>query len=207
MGSDQSGPTPLKLVAGGGEEAPGELSRFAEQAREGSGEAADHLWTLVRPRLTRVALALGVATQDVPDLVQDTLLAAHRALFSFDSQRGSFEGWVMTILTRRARNFFRGRSRRVRFLGVLRRLHTGRSEESRATEVAEARLTIARLLTCLTETQRQVVALYEIGELSSDEAGAVLGMTPAGIRSIARDARQRLSEAAGRISDSKEGPR
>lgn len=124
MGSDQSGPTPLKLVAGGGE---AQGVGFAEQARGRIGEAADHLWTLVRPRLTQWPWPLAWPRRMSRTWSKDTLLAAHRALFSFDSQRGSFEGWVMTILTRRARNFFRGRSRRVRFLGVLRRLHTGRS--------------------------------------------------------------------------------
>jgi DNA-directed RNA polymerase specialized sigma24 family protein len=63
-------------------------------------------------------------------------------------------------------------------------------------ERLEARLVLERLLSCLTDCQREVVALYEIGELSADEVARAVGCTPPGVRSIARDARIRLSEAA-----------
>lgn len=151
------------------------------------------------PRLTRIALALGVPAQDVPDLVQDTLLAAHRARRSFDPARGGFETWTATILVRRARNLRRGERRRRALGAVLGTLGRGTPPRGRPEiDRLEARLTLDRLVSCLSDSQREVVALYEIGELSAEEAARILGHTAAGVRSIARDARTRLADAARR---------
>ena len=58
----------------------------------------------------------------------------------------------------------------------------------------EARLTLRRLLDRLTRRQREVIALYEIDGLSAEEVAGILGISAAGVRSLARDARRRLSE-------------
>ena len=171
------------------------LSRVAAEPLAG---AAGRLETAT-PGLTRIALALGVPAQDVPDLVQDTLLAAHRALRSFDPALGSYEAWTATILVRRVRNLRRGERRRRALqavLGALGRVTQPRGR--REIDRLEARLTLDRLVSCLSDSQREVVALYEIGELSADEAARILGHTAAGVRSIARDARARLADAARR---------
>jgi len=151
------------------------------------------------PRLTRIALALGAPAQEVPDLVQDTLLAAHRALRSFDPDRGSFDAWLATILVRRVQNARRAERRRRALRGLLGRI--GAPREPRGTrdiDRAEARLVLAKLVACLSDSQREVIALYEIGDLPAEEVARALGHTAAGVRSIARDARTKLAAAAGR---------
>jgi len=176
-------------------DSPTSLSALAGEARRGDGGAADRLWDGVRPRLLRIGLALGVPAADVPDLVQDVLLAAHRGLRTFDPEKGSLEAWLGTILVHRARNLFRSGRRRRGFFARFPML-PARQATRGAIDAVEARLTLERLLTFLTEKQREVVALYEIGELSAEETGRLLDITAAGVRSIARDARIRLSEAA-----------
>lgn len=176
-----------------------ETAALALEAQSGNVRAAERLFTKVRPRLVTVGLALGVPGQDVSDLVQDTLLAAHRALASFDPALGSFEAWIGAILVRRARNGLRALRRRRQFLAVLRRVGIPRPRRtSEPIEGVEARLTLERRLNALTSSQREVVAFYEIGELTAEDAGRLLGISPAGVRSIARDARLRLAEAARR---------
>lgn len=148
----------------------------------------------LRPRLLRLALALRTLPEDAEDAVQETLLAAHRSRSSFDPATGTLETWTAAILVRRLRNRKRAWLRRIRFLSTF-----GREPKAQAapgSEAVEARLTLARLLAALTPRQREVVALYEIAEWSADETARVLGMTPAGVRSVARDARRRLGEAA-----------
>lgn len=181
------------------------LARLADEvrARRRSGEvgtrqaAEDRLWEAARPRLVRMALALGVPASEVPDLVQDALLAAHRALGRFDPEAGSFEAWIGTILLRRTRNLLRARRRRRVFLDALRAIGLPVAPRpSRGLDGVEARLVVERLLGCLTDVQREVVALYEIGELDAAATARVLGITPAGVRSIARDARRRLAAEA-----------
>jgi RNA polymerase sigma-70 factor (ECF subfamily) len=174
-----------------------DLTALAVAARAGAAGAVDRLWERTRPRAVRVALALGVPAQDVSDLVQDVLLAAHRGLRSFDDASGSFEAWLAAILVRRARNRARAARRRSWLLAAFR--SAGRPDTSRtapAIEQVEARLTLARLVDALTPSQREVVALYEIEDLSAEEAARVLGIEPSSVRSIARDARRKLTETA-----------
>lgn len=160
----------------------------------------------VRPRLVRIALALGVAVDDVPDIVQETLIAGYQRRSRFDAARGTVEAWLTAILVNQARNRARGRRRWQNLLGRLGRASGPQS--TRAAEVAlEARLTLEKLLAGLAPQQRDVVALYEIGDFDSREAGRILGITPEGVRSIARDARKRLNELAGGVSRGKEAHR
>ena len=172
-----------------------DLSLLALRAARGESGAADRLWAAVRPRLSRIALAIGIPPDDVPDLVQDALFAAHRRLRSFDPQKGTIEGWLSASLVRRARNAFRAERRRRRMVERFGAFFERRAR-SRPMDAVEARLTLARLLGALTDGQREVIALYEIGELTAEDTGRLLGITAAGVRSTARDARVRLARAA-----------
>jgi RNA polymerase sigma-70 factor (ECF subfamily) len=153
----------------------------------------------IRPKLVRIALALGIDPNDADDLAQESLLSAHRNLHRFDPAKGSFESWTSVILVNRARSWQRSRQRRWKMLNAFRA--SARGSDAAGGSTVEARLTLRRLLAGLTPRQREVVALYEIGGSTASEAAAALGMTEAGVRSIARDARRKLSELAGRADD------
>ena len=100
------------------------------------------------------------------------------------------------ILVRRARNRGRGLARRRRLLEAV-RVVTRRASPAGVAGV-EARLTLERLVGALTERQREVVALYEIAGLRAEEAAELLGVSAAGVRSMARDARRKLAAEASR---------
>ena len=172
------------------------LAVLVEAARGGDEEATGRLYTRVRPRLLRIALALGVDPDDAADLVQETLWAAHRNLGRFDAARASFEGWLGTILVRRTRNRWRSLARGRRLLKAL--AGAGRSSSEPGSHAVEARLTLHRLLERLTQRQREVVALYEIDGLSADEVAVILDITAAGVRSLARDVRRKLAKELAR---------
>jgi RNA polymerase sigma-70 factor (ECF subfamily) len=193
----------------GGENAAGgapadPLAALASQAGRGHAEAAEQLFAALRPRLTRIALAVGAPPDDVPDLVQETLVAAHRALPRFDPERGRVEAWAATILVRRARNLARGHRRLALALASFGRPRTARARiDTRVPDdvaALDARLTLTRLLDALTAEQREIVALYEIAEWSAEEVAAALGIAPTTVRSIARDARRRLAQEARRLA-------
>lgn len=170
------------------------LDTLVTAARAGDARAAEQLYSEARPLLLRWALALGVDPDAAADLVQETLWAAHRGLRRFDPSRGALHGWLATILVRRLHNRRRARARRLRLLDAFRR--ESRVAEPTTEAAIEARLTLARLLESLTERQREVVALYEIAELDAAQTARILGLTAAGVRSIARDARRRLKEVS-----------
>lgn len=165
----------------------------ADDAAIGPAEE-ERLFRALRPSLLRWALALGADPDTAEDLVQETLMAAHRSLARFDPARGGIETWTAEILVRRFRNRRRAWWRRFRLSEAL-RVSSKRIEPATAAAV-EARITLRRLLDALTPRQREVVALYELADLSAEETARALGLTPAGVRSVARDARARLSEAA-----------
>ena len=178
----------------GGADARTDLLALVRGAREGDRETADRLYAEVRPQLLRIALALGADPETAADTVQESLWAAHRALQRFDPSQASFLGWLGVIVVRRLRNRRRAAARRKRLPEALRLAPRGGVDPGQ--RVLEARLTLRRLLRQLTDRQREVVALYEIGELDAGEVARMLDLTPAGVRSIARDARNRLTDAA-----------
>ena len=128
--------------------------------------------------------------------MQETLWSAHRNLKRFDAGRGSFQGWLGTILVRRTRNRWRALTRGRRLLRALAESRPVAVEPS--ARAVEARLTLGRLLEPLTRRQREIVALYEIEGLSADEVAGILGISAGGVRSLARDARRRLADQHAR---------
>ncbi len=184
----------------GSESATGGMASLAIAARGGDRYALDQLLGQARPRLTRMALAFGAPPGDVPDLVQEVLLGAWRNLQEFDPDRGSFLAWTARGLHGRVANLRRGSDRRARFSDRFRDEQEDADSHVERPQVAvEARITLDRLLTALSPRQRDVVALYELGGLSGKEAASVLGIRESAVRSIARDARQRLTRAARRL--------
>ncbi len=169
------------------------LTELVLAVRQGARSAESWL-AVARPRLLRVLLAAGASPHDAEDLVQDTLLSAHDKLETFDARRGSCESWLATIALSRLRNQRRSEGRRLRLKDAWARLLAPITPGP--APAFEARDTLARLLAGLTPRMREVVALYEIAELSAEETARVLGMSAAGVRSIARDARRRLTQLA-----------
>ena len=79
-----------------------------DRARAGDGDAYDELFVRTGPRLElylRVRLGRGLrAVEETGDLLQETWLAAHRALADFEPRgRGSFARWLCRIAENRIR--------------------------------------------------------------------------------------------------------
>ena len=173
------------------------LDDTAIAARADDRLARNTLWVVARPHIERIALASGSRLDDLPDLVQETLLAAHRHLHRFDPARGSFRAWLVTILFHVRNNLLRRRARRRRLLEALRQAprcaSTVPQESDTPLSGAEISLELRILMTALSDRQRTVLVLFWIGGLGSAEIGRALGITAAGARSIARDARRKLA--------------
>ena len=171
------------------------LDRTALVAQEGDRDARNALWIVVRPRLEKIALALGVEFDDVADLVQDVLLCADRNLHKFDAAKGSFRTWLVTILGHLKHNLSRSKIRRARLLEAMRGnlVRRGAAGSRADLDRLESSIELSRLLSTLSWRQREVLILYRIGDLTSRETGAVLGISAQTVRSIARDARSRLT--------------
>ena len=182
------------------------LQSLALAARDGDGRAYEELFRATQPRLVRMALAFGAPPEDAPDLAQEALLGAWRNLADFDPERGTFLAWIAGGLRGRAINLHRGDDRRDRFVGRLQSSFGDLPSENHRGEAIEARMTLSKLLQCLSQRQREVVALYELGGLSGLETALLLGIGEAAVRSIARDAREALKKAAREIEAQRLSP-
>jgi RNA polymerase sigma factor (sigma-70 family) len=92
------------------------LERLRQQPDAASWERLVSLYTpLLRGWLRRQAIPL----KDVDDLVQDVMAVLVRELgqFHYDPERGSFRGWLRTIVANRARAFWRSQRTRPQAAG------------------------------------------------------------------------------------------
>jgi RNA polymerase sigma factor (sigma-70 family) len=100
-------------------------------------------------------------------------------------------------LFRTAMNVFRNRYRRA-VLGVRKTLSLAPSEDAFAT--VEDRDVVVRALRGLTPDQRAAVVLTGYVGLTSEEAGAMLGMRASTVRTLATRARAAIREKAGELT-------
>lgn len=172
-----------------------DLGRLMVSAQHGDRHAYEAL-------LVRVAaLAHGFVRRrvgDVPwcdDVVQESLLAVHRARHTYDAAR-PFAPWLYAIVQNRLVDALRVQRRRL-----LRELDPA-SVPERGTRPGQEREALSRdvrrAVAALPQHQRQVIELLKFEDLSVREVAARLGMTESNVKVTAhrgyRALRQRIEE-------------
>jgi RNA polymerase sigma-70 factor (ECF subfamily) len=145
--------------------------------------------------LYRVALSLTRHHADAEDLVQDTLLRAHRSIDRFDGRYP--RAWLLTIL--RNTNINRQRRRRPELLRdpdvTLARLEASEPAGGDVEEIVVGRTfdaVVESSLEDLSYRYRRVVELVDIDGLSYEEAAQVLGVPVGTVMSRLHRARRRI---------------
>jgi RNA polymerase sigma factor (sigma-70 family) len=83
----------------------------------------DVAWTLFTdvyvPLIVGFLCKRGLQEHDAADLAQDVLIAVAQAMrrFEYDPRRGTFRGWLFTVVQNRLRNFLAARQRHVQGTG------------------------------------------------------------------------------------------
>jgi RNA polymerase sigma factor (sigma-70 family) len=153
-------------------------------ARAGDKAAYDALLRSCIPLIRRVARNHGVRAHGVDDVVQDTLLALHRARHSYDPGR-SFTGWIKTIAQRRAIDVLR-RNGRI----CAREIYAPLAYENHPDAIGDTapqapeldrRVRLEAALRVLSVGQRRTVDLV-LGSRSFVRAAAAVGCRPASLR-------------------------
>jgi RNA polymerase sigma-70 factor, ECF subfamily len=140
-------------------------------------------------RLFRALCLLTKNRQEAEEVMQDAFLKL-------------WERWGRTsamenptgYLYRTAMNLYRSRSRRA-LLAVRRTVRPEPADDALA--ALEDREVVIRALAPLTPRQRAAVVLMDILDLSSEEAGAALGVRASTVRVLVARGRARLREAMG----------
>ena len=135
-------------------------------------------------RLYRALFFITGSPEDAEELMQDAFLK----LWERWDTIGSIEDPVAWLF-RVSLNGFRMRARRARV--AARRLVPSPSPRDPFDEV-NAREDVLRMLRSLPERQRAALALTEIFDYSSEDAGEILGIKPTTVRALASQARAAL---------------
>ena len=139
------------------------------------------------------------------EITQDTFIQVYKKLMTLEDPN-RFEGWLYVIANRLCINWIRRNKAKMDRLNmkslddtsvqeVEKSSYSHYASEQRETEAAENRQDIVRrLLGELPESERTVVTLYYLGEMTAKEIGKFLGVSVNTIKSRLRRARKRLQE-------------
>lgn len=131
--------------------------------------------------------------QSADDLAADTFLTAFRQRTRFDPRRGAVRPWLFGIATKIVAQHRRTEIRRYRALS---RTATGpeaaESHEGRVVASVGLQPGLARALAALNRGERDVLLLSAFAELSHEEIGQALGISPGTVGSRLSRARAKL---------------
>ena len=134
------------------------------------------------------------------DITQDTFLQAYKKLSTLKNPN-QFAGWLYVIADRLCIDWSRKRRLRTQSLEdtpvekIERASYMHHVSEARETERTERRYELVKkLLAKLPESERTVVTLFYLGEMTTKEIGKFLGVSVGTIKSRLRRGRKRLQE-------------
>ncbi|MEX1258895.1 MAG: sigma-70 family RNA polymerase sigma factor [Gemmatimonadota bacterium] len=188
--------------SGGGDLPPGEDSDEALVRAVRNGDR-DALETLVRRYLRpvhAVAASFFAEPEEVEDTAQETFLRALGALDGYDPRR-PFAPWLYQIARNVARNRLAARARwklEELPLGGMESPDPGPEVEMERTE---ARDRVVAGLMRLPEQRRTAFRLVDVEEMSAEDAGRIMGLTPGTVRSHVHHARRELRKALGEYAE------
>ena len=141
------------------------------------------------------------------EITQDAFLQAHKKLASLKNP-SQFAGWLYVIADRLCRSWFRKKqpnmqSLETTSLDVLEK--TAYSdyvcEQREAAAVEHRREIVQRLMEKLPESERTVMVLYYLGEMSCEAIGKFLGVSPNTVKSQLQRGRKRLRNEESTIRE------
>ena len=141
------------------------------------------------------------------ELTQDVFLKAYKRLSTL-KRPAQFPGWLYVIATRHCVSWLRKKQVPIRSLDAM---STDELEEAcyaqyeadrnETAAIEQRRELVKRLLKKLPESERTVVTLYYLAEMSGAEISQFLGVSPNTIRSRLHRARQRLEKEEAIIQE------
>lgn len=156
-----------------------ELGRLMRLAQDGDRRAYEELLTRVASLVEAFVRRRIGATSWCQDVVQESLVALHRARHTYDPER-PFAPWMYAIAQNRLVDALRAERRRL-LREVQASAHSEpsrRAPQERAAVLADLRRAVERL----PERQRQVIELLKFEDLSVRDVAARLGMSEANVK-------------------------
>ena len=157
----------------------------------------------VAPKLYRIAVSLCRNPDEAQDLMQDTLLQAHRKWDQFEG-RSDPGTWLYTIAARLCRRRHRRRAGQPTTIESLDELlprpddpivdRSALSDPARAFDREEIRRAVSSAIAALPPTFRLPLVLVDIAELPLAEVATILGVKEATVKTRVHRARLKLRQ-------------
>jgi len=165
---------------------------LVEAARGGDKNAILTLLAAAQPDIRRYARRSCNTSDDVDDVVQETLWLLYRRVGSLRALT-SISGWLLAVVRREC---LRIASRVTgKFVGLDDALHDPANEDRLARlPQDELRIDVSRAIQSLPEHYREVVLLRDIEEMTVDEIAAALALTRESVKGRLHRARTLLRE-------------
>jgi RNA polymerase sigma-70 factor, ECF subfamily len=181
--------------------------RLVREAQSGDKAAYEELVRIHQPRLLAVVGGILRRNHDVEDVAQQVLVKAYLSLKRFD-QRSAFGTWLYKIAVNECWDYFRKKKVRrtvyeadlseeqLRQMEVV-PAHTGGASRSRgdASDQAQQRQLLDRLLDELDDTDRSMLVMKEVSGFTVEEISQVYGLNVNTVKVRMFRARGRLVEA------------
>ncbi|AQR75112.1 RNA polymerase sigma factor [Sphingomonas sp. LM7] len=174
----------------------GELATLSQSGRD---TAFAEIMRRHRDAIYRIVAGNIGDPEEALDLVQETFVAAHRALGRYDGLR-PMRRWLATIALNKCRDWRRRRAvRRLFAFALPLDASSAQVPEDRALPDAEAAdraevQRVGRAIAALPAQLREPLVLRTVQDLSQSETAAILGITEKAVETRVRRARARLSE-------------
>jgi len=148
-------------------------------------------WPATRRRIAGLARACGAPAAIVDDVAQEVSIKVWSRLSTFDPRKGPFDAWLRGITHNEVRN-------QLRHLRAVHRVAVGSPRRVAVDPRAalDAALTVASLTARLTARESAALRVTELLGCGSTEAAPRLGVAPATVRSLKRNALARLYDLA-----------
>ena len=141
------------------------------------------------------------------EITQDTFLQAHKKLASLKNP-SQFAGWLYVIADRRCKAWFRKKKLHTQSLEATSEETLEKTaysdyicEQREDAAVEHRRQIVQKLLEKLPESERTVMVLHYLGEMSCEAISKFLGVSPNTVKSRLRRARERLQNEESIIQE------
>ncbi len=161
-----------------------------ERCVRGEIAAWREFYTTHADRVGRFLVRMGVPGSDVEDVVQDVFVTLHAELPRYDG-RAPFKTWLYGVAMNHVRGHRRKlwRQRATRLAGFLGWAHDAADPEN-VCACGETAQELHRILSRMSDKQREVFVLYEIEGLDGPSIARILGCSVNTVWSRARLARE-----------------